>query len=173
MWRPDSRQEPEEPDRATQQKGMRVNVMNYTTHEDIQRRIGELVLIQLTDDAGAGTADSAVIEDARQQAEAEVNSYVARRYGVPVNTTANDQVAAVLKATTLDVIEYRLHARRPFLPDDVATRYRAALTWLARVGAGEIFLPTATELPASAINGVVAMSGGNAAVLSRDELAGL
>ncbi len=143
--------------------------MSYVTDDDIARRLGPAAYVQLTDDAGAGEADSAVVAEARQGAEGEVNSYLARRYRVPIES-AGGEVGAVLATVTLDVIEYRLHARRPPVPDDITARYRAALSWLAAVASSEVVLPSAAALPGNPATGTVAVASGNPAVLSREEL---
>jgi phage gp36-like protein len=147
--------------------------MGYVSDEDIRLRLGERAFVQLTDDAATGSADLDVVAEARLGAEGEVDSYLARRYRVPIDTVQHAEVTALLKTVTLNVIEYRLHARRPPVPPDIETRYRAALNWLAQVGAGEVLLPSAAELPGNPANGPVAVKGGNKAALSRDELAGL
>jgi phage gp36-like protein len=72
----------------------------------------------------------------------------------------------------LDVIEYRLHARRPPIPDDVATRYRAAAAWLVQISEGNAALPAVAPLPAAAGAGIVAHVLGNPATLSRKTFEG-
>ncbi|HRX86462.1 MAG TPA: DUF1320 family protein [Phycisphaerae bacterium] len=147
--------------------------MAYVTKEDVELRLGTRAYVQLTDDAGSGSADEAVVAAALAEAEGEVDSYLARRHRVPIDVVAHAEVGPVLAAVTLDVVEYRLNARRPPVPADVAARYRAALAWLAAVGSGEAVLPAAAPLPGSTATGTVAAAAGDATVLGRDELAGL
>jgi len=138
--------------------------MSYVTDDDIRVRMGEAAYVQLTDDAGSGAADAAVIDEARCGAEGEVDSYLALRYAVPVDTAAQPETAAVLRTVTLDLVEYRLHARRPPVPPAVAEKRDAAVRWLQRVAAGQ------ADLPFSPQPGFRAAATGSARVLSRDSL---
>jgi len=59
-----------------------------------------------------------------------VDSYLAARYGVPVDTAAEPETAALLRTIVLDLVEYRLHARRPPVPAAVIEKRDAAVGWL-------------------------------------------
>jgi phage gp36-like protein len=146
--------------------------MSYLTHQDIQLRIGTSGLIQLTDDAATGAVNEAVLESVRAAAGAEVDSHLGRRFAVPVDVLRFPEAGAVIRAVALDVIEYRLHARRPPIPDDVATRYRAAAAWLVQISEGNAALPAVAPLPAAAGAGIVAHVLGNPATLSRKTFEG-
>jgi len=143
--------------------------MAYATNADIEQRMGSLLYVQLTDDAGVGAADESKVTAARLAAEAEVNSYLGRRYSVPVDTTNESEVQAVLCSITLDLVEYRLHARRPPVPAEVATRRAAAVDWLRRVADGRAVLPSAAELPLSSSGGLTAAAVGPRRSWTRDE----
>ncbi|MCB9849133.1 MAG: DUF1320 family protein [Phycisphaerales bacterium] len=147
--------------------------MAYITTEDIALRLGPSGYVQLTDDAGTGNANEAVVDAERLAAEGEVDSYLARRYRVPIDLSRHGELAGLLAAVALDLAEYRLHARRPPVPADVHERQRAALTWLSRVASGEVVLPSVAQVAGNSATGAVAATIGEAAVLSRDELAGL
>lgn len=147
--------------------------MAYVTNEDIELRLGSAAYVQLTDDDATGSANEAVVDAVRVAAEGEVNSYLARRHRVPIDAGAHAELAGLLAGVTLDVIEYRLHARRPPLPADVAARYRAALDWLTLVGEGRVALPSAAELAGNAALGLRAATVGDQAVLSRRKMAGI
>ena len=90
--------------------------MAYVTNADIQGRLGNDTYIQLTDDDQDGSADVGVVDEARLAAEGEVNSYLARRYGVPIDLTTHADLADLLASITLDLVEFRLRARRPPVP---------------------------------------------------------
>ncbi|MCK6455724.1 MAG: DUF1320 domain-containing protein [Phycisphaerae bacterium] len=122
--------------------------MGYVTNADIEERLGTTAYVQLTDDAGSGSADLDKVNEARLGAEGEVDSYLSARYAVPVDLTDRPELAAVLKTFVLDLIEYRLHGRRPPVPSDVARRHAEAITWLRRVSFGSVHLPAAPA-PAS------------------------
>ena len=48
--------------------------MSYITNSDIELRLGTSRYIQLTDDTGSGSADTNIVDEARQGAEGEVDS---------------------------------------------------------------------------------------------------
>jgi phage gp36-like protein len=52
--------------------------MAYITSADVEQRMGHLAYVQLTDDAGTGSANEAIVAEARSGAEGEVNSYLGR-----------------------------------------------------------------------------------------------
>ena len=144
--------------------------MAYASLTDLEQRLGSAVYVQLTDDVGTGEPDADVANEALRGAEGEVNSFLGRRYAVPVETAGEEQLAAVLKSVTLDLAEYRLHARRPTMPEDVRRRREAAFRWLQLVAAGQAVLPSSREL---ADNPALAQAGevtGPPRVLSRTEM---
>jgi phage gp36-like protein len=143
--------------------------MSYVSNEDIERRMGTVAYVQLTDDAGTGSADEAVVDAARGEAEGEVDSYLAHRHRVPIDLAAHPELGPVLASATLELVEYRLHARRPPIPEDVVARFRAALEWLARVADGAVVLPSAGALAGNDAVGIRSRSVGNTARLSHEE----
>ena len=147
--------------------------MSYATHSDVQQRMGSVAYVQLTDDAGTGAADEAKVTEARSAAESEVNSYLGRRYAVPINVAAHAELQSLLRSVTLDLVEYRLHSRRPPVPADVAVKRTAGIDWLQQVAVGKAVLPSLTELAGRASEGVVAEVSGSSRVWSREEAEGL
>lgn len=123
--------------------------MSYVTNADIESRLGTEAYIALTDDAGNGTADPARINEARMGAEGEANSYLATRYKTPVDVSSEPEVESVLRCFVLDLVAYRLHSRRPPVPEDIVRRREEAVTWLSRVASGVVQLP-AIMAPAQA-----------------------
>jgi len=146
------------------------DIMSYVTNEDIELRLGTARYVQLTDDAGTGSPDEAVADEARLSAEGEVNAALAPRYAVPIDLVAHPEVADLLRGVTLDLVEYRLHARRRDIPRDVAARRAAVADWLARVGRGDESLPSVAPIPPGAPQGPRASTTGEPRILSRDEL---
>ena len=144
--------------------------MSYATNADIEERLGHTAYVQLTDDTGSGSADEDKVSEARLAAEGEVNSYLGRRYAVPVDVTGGEELAGVLKSVTLDLVEYRLHARRPPVPDDVRGKRESAVQWLQRVASGQAVLPAANELATNPAGGITGEVTGAARVMSREEL---
>lgn len=147
--------------------------MSYATHTDLEGRLGTAAYVQLTDDAGAGVADVDQASAALREAEGEVNSFLGRRYAVPVNAGGQEALAALLRSVTLDIAEYRLHARRLSVPDAVVRKREATVAWLRRVAAGEAVLPSVRELARNAAEGIGAEVIGPGRIMSREELEGL
>ena len=145
--------------------------MGYITNSDIEERLGTAAYIQLADDDGNGTADVGVVDEARLGAEGEVNSYLGRRYAVPISLTTHPDLAEVLASFTLDLAEYRLRLRRPPVPDDARRRRDQAIEWLTRVAEGRIELPSAVGVAASTARGTIAATTGEKRLLTRNELA--
>ncbi|MFH1110152.1 MAG: DUF1320 domain-containing protein [Planctomycetota bacterium] len=144
--------------------------MGYITNADIEERLGSVAYVQLADDDGNGVADVGVVDEARLGAEGEVNSYLGRRYSVPVSLTTHPDLADVLASFTLDLAEYRLRLRRPPVPDDARRRRDQAIEWLTRVAEGRIELPSAVGVAASSARGTIATATGEKRLLTRNEL---
>lgn len=144
--------------------------MSYITNGDIETRLGTERYVQLTDDAGSGSANEAVADEAREGAEREADSFLARRYAVPIDVSAHGELAGLLATVVLDLVEYRLHARRPPVPADVTDQRDAAIKWLGHVASGAVELPSVKPLAPNPATGLRAASTGDDRVLSRDEL---
>ena len=144
--------------------------MPYITNSDIETRVGSAAYVQLADDDGDGAADTAVVDEIRLAAEAEVDSYLARRFAVPVDVSVHPELAAVLASVTLDLAEYRLRQRRPPVPNTAVDRHEHAIAWLSAVADGVIQLPALTPLPDTRSRGTLGAAFGEPRVLSRDEL---
>jgi len=144
--------------------------MNYAGPSDIEERLGPSVCAQLTDDTGLGSIDECKIIEALSGAEGEINSYLARRYAVPVQLAGEDALAGLLKSITLDLAEYRLNARRSPVPADVSRKREAAVQWLQSIARGLAVLPSSGELAGNPSLGVSGMATGSSRVMSRTGL---
>jgi phage gp36-like protein len=144
--------------------------MSYITDADIEERLGAQTYVQLTDDTDIGEADPAKVAEARLGAEGEAESYLAARYRVPVDLSRHGELAAVLTSFVLDLAVYRLHSRRPPVPEDVVRRHREALDWFRGVAAGVNHLPAATPIRANDALGAPATVIGPPREFSRDTL---
>src|SRR3990172_7468712 len=134
--------------------------MSYITNADIEERVGSVAYVQLADDDGNGVADVGVVDEARLGAEGEDNSYLGRRYAVPINLTTHPDLADVLSSFTLDVVGYRLGLGRPPVPEDARRRRDQAIEWLTRVADGRIELPSAVGVAASMARGMIGATTG-------------
>lgn len=132
---------------------------DYVVAADVEKRIPVARLVQLTSDTG-NTVDASVRDEAIDAAEGEANGYIAVRYVVPVDLVAYPQLQATLKGFVLDICVYRLHVRRPPVPEDVSTARNNAIAWLKMVAEGKVLLPSPT-VPTSVSSG--ADWGGQAA----------
>ena len=147
--------------------------MSYVTNSDIENRLGTSAYIQLTDDAGTGSADTTKVAEARDSSEAEVNSFLATRYQTPIDTSAEPAVLAAIKSVVLDLVAYRLHGRRPPIPADVVRRRSEAIAWLAQVALGATQLPSVSALTENTARGIVIETAGPDRLMTRDSLGDL
>ncbi len=146
--------------------------MAYVTNVDIQERLGNDAYVQLADDDGDGQADVGVVDEARLGGEGEVNSYLARRYQVPIDLAVHPDLADLLASITLDLVEYRLRARRPPVSEDARRRRAEAVAWLTGVADGRIELPSAAPVASNTARGTLGETSGEERLLTRDELSG-
>ncbi len=146
--------------------------MAYITNTDIQERLGSTTYVSLTDDDGDSIADVGVVDEARLGAEGEVNSYLARRFAVPIDLTMHTDLVDLLKSITLDLVEYRLRSRRPPVSQDSLRKRADAIVWLTKIAEGKIDLPSAAAVAANTTRGSLASSTGEDRLLSRDEMSG-
>ncbi|MFQ5592288.1 MAG: phage protein Gp36 family protein [Phycisphaerae bacterium] len=144
--------------------------MAYVTNADIEERLGSVAYVQLTDDDGDGVADVGVVDEARVGAQGEVDSYLARRYQVPVDLSLHPEVAGLLASITLDIAEYRLRLRRPPVPSETLRRHTLAIDWLERVADGRNELPSTSAVATNPALGPAAAAIGETRTLSHDEL---
>lgn len=144
--------------------------MAYVTNTDIETWLGTQAYIGLTDDSGSGMADEAKVDEARFGAEGEANSYLATRYKVPVDVSSEPEVSAVLKSFILDLVSYRLHSRRPPVPDDIVRRRDEAVTWLSRVSSGIVQLPSALAVIENPALGLLGRATGPDRQMTRESL---
>ncbi len=79
--------------------------MPYATIVDLQDRLGEARLVQLTDraDPPLGVVDVVVAQKALDDADAEIDGYLAGRYVLPLATAP-----AVLRVHAITIASYRL-----------------------------------------------------------------
>jgi len=109
--------------------------MAYCTIDDIRNQLDESKLIQLTDDEGTGTVDTARVERAIEDAGEEIDTHVGARYAVPL-----DPVPPMLRKAAVDIAVYNLYGRREKVPEMRVERYRNALRFLDQVSRGRLSL---------------------------------
>ena len=111
----------------------------YCTQADIEARFGVAELIQLTDRNRTGTVDAVAIARAIDDAEAEIDGYLAGRYALPFTT-----VPPVLTRLSCDIALYHLFSARRGggVIDDVRNRYKDVVRVLENISTGKITLGT-------------------------------
>jgi phage gp36-like protein len=77
--------------------------MAYCIQADIEKAIGAEELVQLTDHAGAGVVDAAVLAAAIASADAWINGYIAKQRAVPL-----DPVPELIKRYSVQETVYLL-----------------------------------------------------------------
>lgn len=125
--------------------------MAYIDTQMLAERLGTPFYDRLTDRQAGTTADPAVAEQIVAEAQAEADSYLARRYATPVDLSRHPELADTLAARVLDLAEYIAWKSSPFVsdvPDRVRFVYEQARAWLEAVAEGRLLLPAARP-PAS------------------------
>lgn len=109
--------------------------MAYSTLTDLKLQLPETIVIELTDDANAGTVDEDVVTRAIEDADDEIDAYCRKSYTVPFTTVPN-----IIRKLSVDITIYNLYARRRSVPEAVETRYGDAIELLTRIKTGEVEL---------------------------------
>ena len=117
--------------------------MPYCTQSDIEKRIGERDLTRLSDYNGDDSPDAAVVTQAIEDAQSDIDSYLQVRYQVPVSP-----VPTVLRKRTVTLAIYYLMLGRDSVTEDWKRAYDDVIAWLKDVAAGNAELgiePKPTE----------------------------
>lgn len=125
--------------------------MAYVTLQQFKDRLGQALYDRLTDRVSGVTGNDAVGQQIVDEAEALVNSYLARRYATPVDLAQHPELADVLAVRVLDVAEYLAWQGSPFvsdLPDRVEVLQGQVVRWLEKVASGQVELPVSSPLGA-------------------------
>ncbi|GAB1388991.1 MAG: hypothetical protein AMXMBFR78_33850 [Rubrivivax sp.] len=130
--------------------------MSYATVTDLQDRLGEARLLQLTDlqDPPLGLVDTAVAQKALDDADAEIDGYLVGRYALPLSP-----VPAILRVHAVTIAHYRLLGNAA----DEVTRedYRATRQWLMAVAKGDVVLTSPADDPGTGGAGSVLFAPGS------------
>ncbi|TMO98721.1 DUF1320 domain-containing protein [Pseudoalteromonas sp. S3260] len=107
--------------------------MAYATITAMQQRFGERELIYLSEreDGPVDVINTAVIEQAINDASDVINGYLAGRYELPLVTVPN-----LLEQFCCDIARYKLGTND--VPEHVETRYKDAIKFLMSVAKGEL-----------------------------------
>jgi phage gp36-like protein len=113
--------------------------MAYATLADLEAAFGVKELVVLADRDRDQVPDAPVVGRAIEDAEGEINSYLASRYILPL-----DPVPAQIRAITCDIARYRMDAANP--RQATKDRYEAALATLRDLSVGKATLGTSAAL---------------------------
>ena len=103
--------------------------MPYATQADLLNQITQTELVQLTDDTGAGSVDSAKVDAALNAASATIDAYAGARYTLPLQSSEK------VKQLAVDLAIYELEKRRRRLRDATLAARDAALSFLRDLAA--------------------------------------
>ena len=105
---------------------------DYIVQADLEKLLSVDIVIQLTDDTGAGVVDQDNLNEVIAGSEGEANGYLQTKYTVPISP-----VPPGLKVAVADIAAYRLHLRRPgAVTDQVDRQYKNAVDFLKNVSKG-------------------------------------
>ena len=114
--------------------------MAYSTQENILARIDEVVLIQLTDEAGEGEIDGDKVFVAIADADATIDAYCQGRYTLPMSP-----VPPKITQVSVDIAVYNLYSHSDLeMPEIRKERNKEAIRFLEKVAVGTIFLGAAS-----------------------------
>ena len=110
--------------------------MSYATKIAMIARFSEAEVIALTDRGDLGVIDDAVLAGALEEADAEIDPYLAPRYKLPL---AN--VPRILTGFACDIARYRLCGTGGVTEtEEIRNRYKDAVKFLESVANGKIGL---------------------------------
>lgn len=125
--------------------------MTYTTQQHLIDRVGEAMLIALTDrsDPPIGSIDQGTLGRALGDADAVVDGYLAGRYRLPLV-----DVPALVTDVATAIALWKLHVTTP--EDKVKADYEAAIKSLRDIAQGVLRIPGAdgVSAPVSGAQGV-------------------
>jgi phage gp36-like protein len=103
----------------------------YNSLDDLLARYREEELIQLTDDAGAGTIDEVRIDQARASTAGIIEAHLAATYQLPLV-----RIPDVLIDVACDICRFKLYRDSP--PELVEKNYGRAIDTLKAIAAGRV-----------------------------------
>jgi len=144
--------------------------MAYASLALLLERLYEQTIISLTDDVDGGVVGQDAVDRAIADADTEIDSYIGKRYTVPV-----DPVPALLARLSLDLSIEILYSRRPHVetPEAVVRGAKNARTLLANIAANKADIPGIQEVDLSGTSASGASFSSEERVFTRSSLRGL
>lgn len=141
--------------------------MAYCSQTDIEDAITAALLIELTDDAGAGSVDTTVLGREIADADAVINGHLRAHYDVPLGSTPN-----LIRRLSIKLTTYGLYSRRAAafagMPEHVREGYDWAMQQLSFVRSG--MLDLGIEPPPAASTAEIAQTDGPDRLFTSDTL---
>ena len=126
--------------------------MRYITEAYLIERYGRETLLQLTDRDDTGVVGQAMLSQAIEDAETQIDSYLAERYRLPLQV-----VPGSLKRHAGSMAYYLLFNDAP--TETAQKHYDQAMTWLKDIAAGRATLQAEGREAASAAGRPQAQAG--------------
>ena len=145
--------------------------MSYATVAEFRAGFAERDLILLTDlDGSAVSVDEARIQEALDDASAEIDSYIAK--AVKQQTLPLSPVPRMLKVICRDLALHRLYINVGHDMETKKSLRSDAIAYLKSVASGDAAIGDGGGLPAETTSPGVAMTDGPERELTRDSLRG-
>lgn len=140
--------------------------MTYATQQDLVDRFGAVELQQLTDRTNIppSTIDGVVVGRALADADALIDSYMAKLFTLPVAT-----VPPLLTKVASDLARYFLHGEAADKDSVVARNYAGAVAWLKDVAKGLVTVDVGGE-PLPQAGGGAIQANPSTRIFRRDTL---
>jgi phage gp36-like protein len=109
----------------------------YFTITTLREAIGEARLLGLANrgrNAALSSEDIAGLNAAITRASSEIDSYVGKKYPVPLT---GDQITDAMLGYVLDIIVYRMSPTGVAVTEEVRHRYKDAIAWAEKIGCGK------------------------------------
>ncbi|PYA53150.1 MULTISPECIES: gp436 family protein [Serratia] len=144
-------------------------MMRYATREDLLTADGSFVW-NVAMNPETEQLDEAAISQALDDTDEEINSWLSRRFKLPLETT----VPRLLQRVAVSIAFYWLADRDNQVTELVQKRYDEAVKTLKDIANGQrdLGLPT-TEQPTEGTGGKVIMVGENTRLFTRNSLKGV
>lgn len=126
--------------------------MPYASAQDISDRYGADKLLLLADRNADDAADTEVVDQALRDASAEIDTYLAAKYSMPLPS-----VPDALVRLCVDIAVYRLGVSADLATEEMRQRYEDAVALLGRISKGTASL--GLPKPPSSSNGAVLVAG--------------
>jgi len=116
----------------------------YATLQDLQTRFGEDALLIAADRDGDNQVDAEVVEQALEDADAEIDTYVGQQYRLPLPF-----VPRILTKLAVDIAFDTLSPEADTATEQRRTRREKAVQLLRSIAKGEVSLGVDQSAPAS------------------------